>query len=313
MKKLLALLLVLLLTGGTACAATVTFTEAGPGIILPDNFTADTLTEADIAAGLKAVYISPEMELDVYVYPANGETPATLAEAYGKEDNTSDWGTLTIKDVDIGFCLYSVTDPQGTWYAVTYLLDGGSGEIIEMCFWMNDASLRTKAAEIIHSVIGPGSLLADSVHGAEPQPTTVPAAPAAIVDGPVQLGHFTLSLPAGTEQLEVPANYAADGMIAWYTGRQMDLQAYLYPSSGLSLEEMLAQDVAYYSASDSGIQPVCGIDAAWFISSAADDTRTWTVYTWLLPDDGQILELDFYVDGITAAAAVAAVMETLSK
>ena len=316
MKKTVAALLALLTLFSAALADTVALGTTGLGLVLPSSYKADALTDEDIANELVGVYISPDIELDIYQYDAMGLTAAELADSLTGESGVTETGSLTLNGMEVGYALYSQTEAGETWYCASYMLVQ-DGTAVDLSFWMTDSTLRTEAAETMKSLITSGSLLAGrigEVAAQEAAESAAAEAATAYVDGPVRLGTSSLylSLPAGCVAGEVPASYASDGMTAWYYNDTMDVQVYQYATGGYTLQQALEEDAAYYNASESALETLNGMEVGRFVSEETGENGTWTVLTWLIPADDTIVELDFFLDDASEAISVWAVMETLT-
>ncbi|MBR4210771.1 MAG: hypothetical protein IKR84_00060 [Oscillibacter sp.] len=268
-------------------------------VTIPKSFVTGELTEDDLADDQVAYYHSEEtlMDFDVYQFSKEGY-PDTLAEfvtAEAAEYNATEVVTdAELNGIAIGY-YRSVEKSGGVSYnVITYAFED-NGEYVEMAFWLDGDTAEEEANAIIHTL----TLLGTHT---------------------ISLGSsaFSLTIPADFTEGEMSAGDIADDQVAYYHSEAtpMDFDVYQFSKEGYpdTLAEFVAAEAAQYEGTDIVTDAeINGITVASYRSVEASEGASYNVITYAFEDNGEYVEVAFWLDGLTAQAEADAIISTLKK
>lgn len=268
-------------------------------VTVPKSFVPGEVTEEDLADDQIAYYHSEEtlMDFDVYQFSKEGY-PDTLAE-FVAEEAAEYHATEVVTDAELnGIAIgyyRSVEESEGVSYnVITYAFEN-NGEYVEMAFWLDGETAEEEANAIIHTLTLLGT-------------RTISLGTSA----------FSLTIPADFTEGELSAGDIADDQIAYYHSEAtpMDFDVYQFSKEGYpdTLAEFVAAEAADYDGTDIITDAdINGITVASYRSVEASDGVPYNVITYAFEDNGEYLEVAFWLDGLTAEAEADAIISTLSK
>ena len=268
-------------------------------VSIPKSFVLGELTEDDLADDQIAYYHSEEtlMDFDVYQFSKEGY-PDTLAEFVTAEaadyDATEVVTDAELNGIAIGY-YRSVEESEGVSYnVITYAFED-NGEYVEMAFWLDGDTAEAEASAIIHTL----TLLGTRT---------------------ISLGSsaFSLTIPADFTEGEMTDEEIADDQIAYYRSEAtlMDFDVYQFSKEGYpdTLAEFVAAEAADYDGTDIVTDAeINGITVASYRSVEESEGVSYNVITYAFEDNGEYVEVAFWLDGLTAEAEADAIISTLSK
>ena len=268
-------------------------------VSIPAGFVSRELTEDDLADDQVAYYRNPDtlMDFDVYQFSKEG-CPDTLAE-FITEEAAEYNGTDIVTDAELnGIAIgyyRSVEESGGVPYnVITYAFED-NGEYVEIVFWLDGDTAEDEANAIIHTL----ALLGTRT---------------------ISLGSsaFSLTVPADFTEGKMTAGDIVDDQVAYYRSEAtlMDFDVYQFPKDGYpdTLAEFITEEAAEYNGTDIVTDgEINGITVASYRSVEESEGVLYNVITYAFEDNGQYVEVAFWLDGLTAEAEAEAIISTLNK
>jgi hypothetical protein len=136
----------------------------------------------------------------------------------------------------------------------------------------------------------------------------------------LQLGTsaFSITIPAHFVEGEITEEDKADDQVAYYysDATLIDFDVYQFSKEGYAdtLAAFVAEEAADNDASEVVTDAeINGIPVGYYRSVGESDGVEYDVITYAFEDNGEYLEIDFWLDGDTAQAEVDAIIQTLTK
>ena len=136
----------------------------------------------------------------------------------------------------------------------------------------------------------------------------------------LQLGTsaFSLTIPAYFTEGEVTDEDREDDQVAYYLSDAtlIDFDVYQFSKEGYpdTLAEFVTEEAADYNASEIVTDAeINGIAVGYYRSVEAFEDEEYNVITYAFEDNGEYVEVAFWLDGDTAEAEVDAIINTLTK
>ena len=127
---------------------------------------------------------------------------------------------------------------------------------------------------------------------------------------------LTLELASDVDsyQIDEDSTCTADWAITLSDGAEAELQVYVFPSGGLTLQDLLEleqtqnEEDGYYSAIDG--TAVAGVEAIHLVRTAEYFEQEWQCVSYILPDGENFVQLTFWYTG-DEALTLSLLMDTL--
>ena len=136
----------------------------------------------------------------------------------------------------------------------------------------------------------------------------------------IQLGTsaFSFTAPAHFTQGEVTEKYSSDDCVAYYRSDEtlLDFDIYQFSKEGYAdtLAEFVTEEAADYNASEVVTDAeINGIAVGYYRSVEEEGGEEYDVITYAFEDNGEYVEVAFWLDGDDAQAQADAIISTLSK
>ena len=148
--------------------------------------------------------------------------------------------------------------------------------------------------------------------------TASPSADAETVSLRLGTSAFTVMVPAHFTEGEMTAEDIADDQVAYYRSDAtlLDFDVYQFSKEGYpdALADFVTEEAAEYNGTDIVTDAeINGITAGSYRSVEESDGVDYPVITYAFEDNGEYVEIAFWLDGDTAEAEADAIISTLSR
>lgn len=258
-------------------------------VMIDDDFIAEELTEAEIAAGEIGHYKNDEtgLELEVFQQSKDGLTKElshfTLEQANAEERVEVVWPSDTVNDIGMGWYWGTKTRDGEARDIAAYILDSGD-TYVELLFWPSNEKASMEVLDIVESL----------------QYMSLKQ---------ISLGTsgLTLVVPDDYMQGQISDEDIADDQVAyWYSDASLlDFDVYQFSKesvSGQTLAEYVVEESSTYPAVSELVTDgeINTIPAAWYRAVDECDEGEYDTITYIFEKNDEYVEVVFWLDGPTA-------------
>lgn len=305
MKKITLILLAAVLLAVLASAEETQIGETDLFIDIPENLTADEVTQEDLEEGLTAYYFNDTYTLGIYLYDADGASIADAANYYSSGDEVRQAGITRINGLDAAYYTYSEDFEGENYSCVSYIFKAGS-DFAELSFVVRTADIAS-SNEAINRLVG-------TVFRSSEAETEANTSQSRRIQIPGT--DLYITIPEDYREAELDESELEEGLAlyCYAPDEALDMAVYVSPSEGETLDDYLAELEDDTDLEEWGKVTINGFDSVYYVlvSDDTDVDETSVIIGYILTDGGNTVLIVFYLDETGSASAVSAgIMESI--
>ena len=269
-------------------------------IEIPKDYLKSGISTADTDLNQADAYYNTRTQIDFSVFFRAKATGETLTDAISADSSRffAEYKETVINGVNAGYYNMRMPFETGEYHAYAYMLEDGD-YLVELVFWLLDPDDFPQVEKIL---------------------STLKQNPSKYVDDParIRLGTSSLSVlnTKNYQKGDITSFDASISQVAYFKSDEtlVDFDIYQWAKADGETLVGVAEAEAEEYEDDIEVKTVNinGMELVYYYATDEYDGVEYSTVTYIVEDDGDFVELVFWLDGETAAEEADAIIQTIS-